>query len=252
MSRSASSTAAGTTGIGAALDDGDGSVEVGLIGHFRVVSAGRHYELAHSPARLLALLCLRSGDVGREWLAGQLWDDASTATALRRLRSTMSRLHHSIPGVLRRGRDTVGLSTAVRVDLGEARDRAHRLVDGRAERTATLWSPEPFLDDLLVDWYDEWIDADRNEFRNLRIHALEEIARHLIATEQFATAIELCLVVLRTEPFRETTHALIVQSHLAEGNRTEAIAHARGYDELVRSELGLESDVAWALEPRRG
>jgi SARP family transcriptional regulator, regulator of embCAB operon len=249
MSRSASSTGE-TTGIGAALDERDGRVEVGLIGHFRVASAGRRHELTHSQARLLALLCLRPGDVGREWLAGQLWDDVSTATALRRLRSTMSRLHHSIPGIIRRGRDSVGLSTAVRVDLGEARDRARRLVDGGAEQTAALWSPEPFLDDLLVDWYDEWIDADRNEFRNLRIHALEVIARHLIATDQFASAIESCLVVLRTEPFRETTHALIVQSHLAEGNRTEAIAHARSYDALVRSELGMEPDVAWAFDAR--
>ncbi len=164
---------------------GGDHVEVGLIGHFRVVSAGRRHELTHSQARLLALLCLRSGDVGREWLAGQLWEDVSTATALRRLRSTMSRLHHSIPGVIRRGRDSVGLSSAVRVDLGEARDRARRLVDGRAEQSVALWSAEPFLDDLLVDWYDEWIDSDRNEFRNLRIHALEVIARHLIATGQF-------------------------------------------------------------------
>ena len=248
MSRSASATADEITTIDAALDDGDDAVQVGLIGHFRVVSTRRRYELTHSQARLLALLCLRSGDVGREWLAGQLWDDVSTATALRRLRSTMSRLHHTIPGIIRRGRDSVGLSTAVRVDLGEARDRARRLVDGRADDAAALWSPEPFLDDVLVDWYDEWIDADRNEFRNLRIHALEVIARHLIATEQFASAIELCLVVLRTEPFRETTHSLIVQSHLAEGNRTEAIAHARGYDALVQSELGIRPNVTWAFD----
>lgn len=247
MSGSASSTADETWGFGA-LDDGGDPVEVGLIGHFRVVSAGRRHELTHSQARLLALLCLRSGDVGREWLAGQLWEDVSTATALRRLRSTMSRLHHSIPGVIRRGRDSVGLSSAVRVDLGEARDRARRLVDGRAEQSVALWSAEPFLDDLLVDWYDEWIDSDRNEFRNLRIHALEVIARHLIATGQFASAIELCLVVLRTDPFRETTHALIVQSHLAEGNRSEAIAHARRYDALVRSEFGTEPDVVWAFD----
>ena len=63
-----------------------------------------------------------------------------------------------------------------------------------------------------------------------------------------AGAIELCLVVLRTEPFRETTHALIVRSHLAEGNRTEAVAHAREYDALVRSELGLEPDIDWAFD----
>jgi DNA-binding SARP family transcriptional activator len=247
MSRPASSTAEGTTRLAAAPAPVDALVEVGLIGHFRVLHAGRRVELTHAQARLLALLCLRAGDVGREWLAGQLWNEVSTATALRRLRSTMSRLHHSIPGVIRRGRDSVGLTTATHVDLDDARERAHRLVEGHVTEEA-LWSPEPFLDDLLVDWYDEWIDADRNQFRNLRIHALEVIARQLIAADQFASAIELCLVVLRTEPFRETTHRLIVQSHLAEGNRTEAIAHARSYEALVRSELGVEPDVAWAVD----
>ena len=80
------------------------------------------------------------------------------------------------------------------------------------------------------------------------LHALEAIAAHLLEAGQFAGAIELCLVVLRTEPFRETTHALIIRCHLAEGNRTEAVAHARGYDALVRFELGMEPDIEWAFD----
>lgn len=226
----------------------DDDVAVRVLGHFGVDVNGHRQELAHAEARLLALVCLRGGDIGREWLAGRLWDDVSTSTAMRRLRSTMSRLHRSLPGVLRRGRDDVGLSGAVRVDLDDARDRARRLLHADTEPERCIWSPEPFLEDVLVDWYDEWIEAERSEFRNLRVHALEAIATHLLETGQFAGAIELCLVVLRTEPFRETTHALIVRSHLAEGNRTEAVAHARDYDALVRSELGLEPDIDWAFD----
>jgi DNA-binding SARP family transcriptional activator len=225
----------------------DHEVAVRVLGHFGVAMDGRRHDLTHSEARLLALLCLRGGDVGREWLAGRLWDDVSTSTAMRRLRSTMSRLHRSMPGVLRRGRDDVGLSAEVRVDLHDARDRARRLLADTAPEP-DVWSPEPFLEDVLVDWYDEWIEAERSEFRNLRIHALEAIATHLLESGQFASAIELCLVVLRTEPFRETTHALIIRSHLAEGNRTEAVAHARDYDALVRSELGMEPDIDWAFD----
>ncbi len=219
-----------------------------VLGHFGVVLDGHRHELTHSEARLLALVCLRGGDIGREWLAGRLWGDVSTSTAMRRLRSTMSRLHHSMPGVLRRGRDDIGLSGAVRVDLHDARDRARRLLHADSDPEPLVWSPEPFLEDVLVDWYDEWIEAERSEFHNLRVHALEAIATHLLEAGQFAGAIELCLVVLRTEPFRETTHALIVRSHLAEGNRTEAVAHAREYDALVRSELGLEPDIDWAFD----
>lgn len=226
----------------------DRDVAVQVLGHFGVVVDGRRHELTHSEARLLALVCLRGGDIGREWLAGRMWGDVSTSTAMRRLRSTMSRLHRSLPGVLRRGRDDVGLSTAVRVDLDDARDRARRLLQADADPEPLIWSPEPFVEDVLVDWYDEWIEAERSEFRNLRVHALEAIAAHLLETGQFASAIELCLVVLRSEPFRETTHALIVRSHLAEGNRTAAVAHAREYDALVRSELGLEPDIDWAFD----
>jgi DNA-binding SARP family transcriptional activator len=160
----------------------------------------------------------------------------------------LSRLHHSAPGVLRRGRDDVGLSAAVRVDLHDARDRARRLLRTDTEPELRSWSPELFLEDILVDWYDEWIEAERSEFHNLRVHALEAIATHRLETGQFARAIELCLVVLRTEPFRETTHALIIRSHLGEGNRTEAVAHARDYEALVRSDLGMEPDIDWAFD----
>jgi DNA-binding SARP family transcriptional activator len=228
----------------------DDEVAVRVLGHFGLVFHGERHTLTHSEARLLALVCLRGGDIGREWLAGRLWGDVSTSTAMRRLRSTMSRLHHSAPGVLRRGRDDVGLSAAVRVDLHDARDRARRLLRTDTEPELRSWSPELFLEDILVDWYDEWIEAERSEFHNLRVHALEAIATHRLETGQFASAIELCLVVLRTEPFRETTHALIIRSHLGEGNRTEAVAHARDYDALVRSELGMEPDIDWAFDAR--
>jgi SARP family transcriptional regulator, regulator of embCAB operon len=236
-----------TTGVTARTGD---EVAVRVLGHFGVVANGHRHELTHSEARLLALMCLRGGDIGREWLAGRLWGDVSTSTAMRRLRSTMSRLHRSVPGVLRRGRDDVGLSDAVRVDLHDARDRAHRLLHADAEPEPGIWSPEPFLDDVLVDWYDEWIEAERSEFRNLRVHALEAIAAHQLETGRFASSIELCLAVLRTEPFRETTHGLIIRSHLAEGNRTEAVAHAREYEALVRSELGMAPDIEWAFDAR--
>ena len=33
----------------------------------------------------------------------------------------------------------------------------------------------------LLRWYDEWIDAERDRFRQLRLHALEELAAQLIA-----------------------------------------------------------------------
>ena len=114
----------------------DHDVAVRVLGHFGVALDGHRHELTHSEARLLALVCLRGDDVGREWLAGRLWGDVSTSTAMRRLRSTMSRLHRSMPGVPRRGRDDVGLSAAVRVDLHDARDRARRLLHADAD-------PEP-------------------------------------------------------------------------------------------------------------
>jgi DNA-binding SARP family transcriptional activator len=43
-------------------------------------------------------------------------------------------------------------------------------------------------------------------------------------------------------PLRESLHELVIRTHLAQGNRAEAIRHHRGHLAPVESQLGLRPD----------
>jgi len=241
---STSARSVSTTALGVVVSR---RVEVHVLGHFRVDVDGSPRTLAHSVARLVALVCLQTTDVSREWLAGTLWPDASTSTSLRRLRSTLSRLNRAVSGVMRSHNDSIGLCGDVAVDLLAARQRAHELLAPATEQPALDDRLELFEHDLLTGWYEEWIDVDREIFRNLRVHALEQSAQQLLCAGRFTAAIDACLSVLRVEPYRETTHRLLVDIYVTEGNRTKAVEHARHYDDVVRSDLGIEPTMRWGL-----
>ena len=95
-------------------------------------------------------------------------------------------------------------------------------------------------DDLLPDWYDDWLAFERERFRQLRIHALESLCERLIALERFGEAIETGLAVVTAEPLRESAHRILIRIHLAEGNGAEALGQYRRFRALLHDELGLE------------
>src|SRR5439155_12515211 len=97
--------------------------------------------------------------------------------------------------------------------------------------------------DLLPDWYDDWVTVERERFRALRIHALPRLGALLLEAERFGEAWEAALASTRVEPLRESGHRLLVRIHLAEGNYGDALAHYLRFRRLLRDELGLEPSV---------
>jgi DNA-binding SARP family transcriptional activator len=94
--------------------------------------------------------------------------------------------------------------------------------------------------DLLPDWYDDWAVAEAEEWRQLRLHALDALAERLTAGGRFADATSAALAAVKAEPLRETAHAALIRVYLAEGNRAEALAAYEQYRAMLDSELGLE------------
>lgn len=221
-----------------AFETAPGLVRLGLLGAFDLSIGGEPVSLPMNGQRLVAFLALQGRSLLRSFVAGSLWLDSTDDRASGSLRSALWRLNRGQRLVEASG-ELLRLVPAVAVDVDAAVTQAHRLLDPASEECP---SPGEVLlrEDLLPDWYDDWIVLERERFRQLRMHALERLCDRLVAAERFGEAIEAGLAVARTEPLRESAHRTLVRIHLAEGNRGEALAQYRRFRALLKAELGLD------------
>ncbi|MET7443204.1 bacterial transcriptional activator domain-containing protein, partial [Streptomyces sp. NPDC005568] len=82
--------------------------------------------------------------------------------------------------------------------------------------------------------------------RQLRLHALDELAEALTRQGRPALAIEAGWASVRAEPLRESAHRAVVSAHLAEGNVGEAVRHYEEFRRLLEEELGVAPSPRFA------
>ena len=225
----------------------DDVLELSLLGGFAVrIGEQPLSALVPEAQHLLALLALGDRVMSRAAVAGALWPDASEARAYASLRTALSRLsvvgHEAIVVT----DSTIALAPAVRVDIREARALAHRLIDAAVPvaSDATARAIDSLSADCLPDWYDEWAVIESEEWRQLRLHALDALARHLTAAGRFGDAVAAALAAVRADPLRESACAALIAAHIAEGNQSEAIRAFERYRALLARELGIEPTPA--------
>ena len=217
-------------------------VSLRLFETFGLVRDGRDIPMALGPQRLLALLALSEGSMARGVVAGTLWPDKTEERAAANLRSTLWRLRQpGLPLVVCRG-NSLRLADSLEVDVHRQRTFCRRV----NAHSVTLAEIDGFDlndllgGDLLPDWYDDWVLVVRERVRQMRLHAADMLCRLLTEAGRFSDAIDLGLVNVTAEPFRESAHRALIEVHLAEGNRSEAIRHFRRYCGLIRDELDIE------------
>lgn len=207
--------------------------------------------MAAGGQRLVALLALCDRQVTRQYVAGNLWPEYSTERALADLRTTLWRVNQSDERIVTATTARLGLCADIDVDvrrlitfarrLGEVADEAAHIKLESIELSELSRDLLPELSrDLLPDWYDTWLQDEREELRQTRLHALETLARALSAAGRHAMAIQTALAAIRLEPLRETAHRTLIETHLAEGNWSEALRQFRRCQRLLREELGVE------------
>ncbi len=216
---------------------------VGLLGGFHLSSAEGPLPASGGSQRLLAFLALRNRHLARTVVAGNLWPDTSDARAHASLRSALARLQGLGRGAILTTFADIGLADGVEVDLHSARATAQRLVSPAGLPAACDMDEAAITSlsaDLLPDWYDDWVVVETEEWRQLRLHALEALAGHLVEAGRFGDAARAALAAVRVEPLRESAHAALIRVHLAEGNQSEALRAFEAYRALLKAELGLE------------
>jgi DNA-binding SARP family transcriptional activator len=216
---------------------------VAVLGQFRLLRGINVVRVPRASQRLLAFLALHGRSVERAALAGVLWPEASEPHAYSSLRAALSRLQSTARMALATSQLELGLSEGVTVDIHHAKALARRLLDPAAPLASNDLGPSAVVAlsaDLLPDWYDDWVLVEAEDWRQLRLHALEALAGHLTAAGRLGEAVGAARAAVRGEPLRETSRATLIRVFLAEGNVSEALREFRRYRALLHNELGLE------------
>jgi DNA-binding SARP family transcriptional activator len=196
--------------------------------------------------RLLAFLALRGHPHQRVYVAGVLWLESNQGRANANLRSAVWRTTRYGHGLITSTARQVTLGEDVRVDVGEVCNTAWRVIADNGECELADVQRLSLAGELLPDWYEDWVQTERERVRQLRLHALDQICQHLPTEGRYAEAIEAGLAAVAIEPLRESSHCALIKAHLAEGNASEALRQFQSLRHLLMSELRLEPSLAVA------
>lgn len=209
-----------------------------LLPTFEFALDGAKVALPSRAQRLIALLAISDRPLSRSVVAARLWPDVVNARANASLRATLWSLPRNLPTAVLVDGNSLFLDPSIRLDLVEARRLANTIVDGSyAHRT--VGGENDLHDDLLPAWHDEWLVIEREEFRQLRLHALDELCVLHARAGRFARAVAAGLASVSSEPTRESAHRALITAHLLEGNRMEAIRQYHAYLAMAKAEMGI-------------
>jgi DNA-binding SARP family transcriptional activator len=223
-------------------DAGVGSYELRLLGGFALSQAGTPVPLGSVEQRLVVLIALHGRPLRREVAVTTLWPEADAVRGAAALRSAVWRLRGAAAGLVAGDRERLAL-THVTCDLELAAQEARRLVEIDAVPSGSA-AFNRLSQDLLPDWPEDWVAADRERFRQARLHALEAACRTLTRVGQFATAIDAGEIAVDSDPLRESAHRALIEAHIAEGNRSEALRQYARCARVLADELGLAPSPA--------
>ena len=209
-----------------------------LLGCFQLVGAGEVPMSGTTLRRLLALMALRRRPMTREQVASVLWPDVKEKQAMGRLRTALWRLGSARPHLIRCEGDHLELADTCVVDLHDAETLGRALLSEAIPRVDASVI-ELFSNDLLPDWDEPWVDSERECFRETRVHVLEAFAARYLESGDFLLAIDTSLRAIRSSPFRDTSHRLLVRAYREEGNSIAALRHLLAYRREVGEELGV-------------
>ena len=219
---------------------------VAILNHFELRLGGEQIEVSRAAERLLALLCLRDRWMLRSEVAGLLWGDLSEHRASGALRTLLWRLPRSNTAapVVEASAKSLRINDDVCIDFRDVSSLIARLLDETRSCPREDLDPSLLDGDLLPGCYDDWVVAEAERFRQLRLQALESMCERLVAVGHFRSAVQAGLAAVAAEPLRESARIVLVRAHLLQGNIDEALREHKRFSSLLMSELGLAPSTA--------
>jgi DNA-binding SARP family transcriptional activator len=225
---------------------------VRLFGGFQLFAGGNPVDLPLSSQRLVGFLALQEGNLVRGYVAATLWPDTTDEKAAANLRTALWRLHGPDPSLIVSSQRQLRLHPEVWVDVREIRAAA------RDQRLSGALPDDDLLisihGELLPGCWDSWLVFERERLREETVHLCEALCAVCLSRADTNRAVLHALAAVEADPLRESANVWVLRSHLAAGNRAEAMRHARRYAAMLIDELGIEpspivDELLW-MEPR--
>lgn len=212
-----------------------------LLGCFRMTTSEGSARLPMQAQRVLAYLAVSGSEIDRQDLSGRLWPYTGQSRAQGNLRTALWRIRQEAPDVLLGEGSAVALGGSVSVDYRSLLDPVNDLSQERPidELLSQL------RHDLLPGWDEEWLTIERERTRQLRMRRLESLSRECVMAGEIGKALSAAYAAIEVEPLRESAHLALVEAHLADGNRAEAVGQIRRMAAMFEDELGVGPSTAF-------
>jgi DNA-binding SARP family transcriptional activator len=210
-----------------------------LLGGFDLTSDGGSIPVSSGAQRVLAFLALQDRPLGRPYVAGTIWGETTDKRASGSLRSALWNLRLSGHDLVEAAHGCLQLRRGILVDYRRAVAMARVVFDRSRPCPVDVVDGRYFHDDLLRDWYDDWVLIERERFRQFRLHVLEALCERFTDEGRYAHAIDAGIAAVIGEPLRESAQRVLIRAYLAEGNRQEALRQYHSYQILLHEELAV-------------
>ncbi len=222
------------------IETGDGLIEPSAF-------PGRQGRLA------FVRLASRPRRVERDVLADLLWDGVPPDGWAQSLAAIMSKLRKTLaPAGLGDALSSADHCYELRtdshvwIDVREAinsLDRAEGAVrrgDGRAAWSDATVASAILRRRFLPGESGEWVDRMRRDLLDYEIRTYDTLAAAWLIEGNPPAAVQAARSAVELGPYRETTYARLMESHLAAGNRAEAVRTCEEVRQLLADTMGLE------------
>jgi DNA-binding SARP family transcriptional activator len=210
-----------------------------LLGGFDLWLDDQQVSLTLSSQRLLAFVALPENPLSRASVATALWGEYVGGRPIANLRTALARLSRGVGRPVEASGRQLKLAEWVAVDVRETSKLIRRVLDGDERILRLPGIHRRLVPDLLPGWYEDWVLAEQERYRQLRLRALEALCDAYTAAREFAPATEAALAAVAAEPLRDSAQRALIRAYLAEGNRAAATRQYRQFCYLLDRELGL-------------
>ena len=235
-------------------------VRLYLTGRLAVEGPGGIADATTLPGRqgvraVCALGLAGNSPLRREQLAAALWGDEPPPSWDNALSAVVSKVRTALSDI---GLDAATVLPVVGgcyelrlppgswIDVEVARNRLDRAEGAlRTGDADTAWSEATVATSvlrrpLLPGEEGDWLRTAREDLRDAHVRALQVVASAWREKGDGVLAVRAAREAVRLAPYRESSHRVLMQAHLAAGDRAEAVRSYEQLRRMLRDELGIE------------